>query len=265
MSELPAAPGWYDDPQDPTLLRYYDGILWTAHTTTKVSPTAAQSTIGHAHEVQSAASHAPVHGTHQGAPPLAGWATGPYAGTQSGILPSGVRLAAWWQRLLARIIDVIITSIIALVVSTPWLGPLLTAFGDYLDASVTAAEAGTDPPSMIAFQTEIAGLMTPITIATLLVGLAYETLFLTWKGATPGKMMLGMQVRRSDGTTPIQLVGALRRQVIQVGTSMLAFVPVVGLLGSVLSLVDSIWLLFDPRRQCLHDKVADTVVVLKDR
>lgn len=29
----PTSPGWYDDPQDPSLLRYFDGIVWTRHTT----------------------------------------------------------------------------------------------------------------------------------------------------------------------------------------------------------------------------------------
>ncbi|MBO3181743.1 DUF2510 domain-containing protein, partial [Dermatophilus congolensis] len=24
--------GWYDDPDDPELLRYWDGVLWTEHT-----------------------------------------------------------------------------------------------------------------------------------------------------------------------------------------------------------------------------------------
>ena len=38
--------GWYDDPQNPDNLRYWDGVTWTQHTTTRVSPTASQSTIG---------------------------------------------------------------------------------------------------------------------------------------------------------------------------------------------------------------------------
>ena len=31
--------------------------------------------------------------------------------------------------------------------------------------------------------------------------------------------------------------------------------------GGVYSLVDALWLLWDPRRQCLHDKLPGTVVV----
>ncbi|SOC89820.1 Protein of unknown function [Curtobacterium sp. 314Chir4.1] len=29
---MSTAPGWYDDPQDPTIVRYFDGLGWTPHT-----------------------------------------------------------------------------------------------------------------------------------------------------------------------------------------------------------------------------------------
>lgn len=32
-------PGWYPDPHDPSLLRYYDGQAWTAHTQPRISGT----------------------------------------------------------------------------------------------------------------------------------------------------------------------------------------------------------------------------------
>src|SRR5664280_2094068 len=38
--------GWYDDPQDPSQLRYWDGVVWTSHVSPRVSPTVEQSTIG---------------------------------------------------------------------------------------------------------------------------------------------------------------------------------------------------------------------------
>ena len=55
MSETPAGPGWFDDPDDPLLLRYFDGVVWTDHTTPRTSPTAESSTIGRANDVPSAA------------------------------------------------------------------------------------------------------------------------------------------------------------------------------------------------------------------
>ena len=48
--QTPSGPGWYEDPHDPLLLRYFDGVVWSAHTTPRRSPTADSSTkIGRAH------------------------------------------------------------------------------------------------------------------------------------------------------------------------------------------------------------------------
>ncbi|MDF8263742.1 RDD family protein [Luteipulveratus flavus] len=44
MAQRPS--GWYDDPDDSTQLRYFDGILWTERRMPKVLPGLAESTIG---------------------------------------------------------------------------------------------------------------------------------------------------------------------------------------------------------------------------
>ena len=54
--------GWYDDPQDPSQLRYWDGVVWSSHVTPKVSPTVAQSSIGMPYGVTPAASRPPAPG-----------------------------------------------------------------------------------------------------------------------------------------------------------------------------------------------------------
>ena len=102
-------------------------------------------------------------------------------------------------------------------------------------------------------------------IGASLVSLVYETVFLTTRGATPGKMLLGTVVRRVGGPGKLTVVDALKRQVIAVVTSLLGLMhPLVSLFAVVLSILDPAWLLWDPKRQCLHDKVADTVVVLRN-
>ena len=40
--------------------------------------------------------------------------------------------------------------------------------------------------------------------------------------------------------------------------------PVGALVGSLFALVNELWLTWDPRRQCLHDKAAHTVVIKKN-
>ena len=54
--------GWYDDPENSENLRYFDGVLWTSHTTPRTSPSAGQSTIGLAEQkaAQQAAQQAPA-------------------------------------------------------------------------------------------------------------------------------------------------------------------------------------------------------------
>ena len=60
------------------------------------------------------------------------------------------------------------------------------------------------------------------------------------------------------------MVDALKRQAIDVVTTLLSLVPFVGLFAPIVRLLDPAWLLWDPKRQALHDKVADTVVVLRN-
>jgi uncharacterized RDD family membrane protein YckC len=92
-----------------------------------------------------------------------------------------------------------------------------------------------------------------IPIALIGVGwLLYEPLFVCLKGGTPGKLWLGIRVvRKADSSRP-GFGTALGRFLFSIA---MALVP----LGSLLNVL---WLLWDrPLYQCLHDKVASTVVV----
>ena len=60
------------------------------------------------------------------------------------------------------------------------------------------------------------------------------------------------------------MVDALKRQAIDAVTTLLSLVPLLGLFAPVVRFLDPAWLLWDPKRQALHDKVADTVVVLRN-
>ena len=289
MSETPSGPGWYDDPDDASQLRYFDGVVWSSHTTPRKSPTIDDSVIGRGAPQQEGAGlqggwvhpGAPQHGAPQGpgpqGPGSSGWSGPAYGGGQGyggygtayaqrrDVLPDGAVLAQWWRRLLARILDSVITSIVAVIVAIPWLGPMFAAVTDFVDATVAAAEAGGAMPDQNAYITEMLAASLPITIVSLVVGLLYETVFLAWRGATPGKMALGTVVRRVGGPGKLTVVDAIKRQLIGLATAAVGVLPVVGVLGSIVSILDPAWLLWDPKRQTLHDKVADTVVVLKAR
>jgi len=296
--------GWYDDPFDPALLRYWDGVLWTDRTTPKVLPTAQPPMTGPGGPAagQVAASGSPTQGATQAGPPpgylppapygqqggygaqggygqpygqqggygpqapygqqMPQWQGGPWARTGP-VAPDGTPLAAWWQRLLARIIDSIVTSTLAVVLAWPWVSDLWTQFKGvmtWVTANPGASQSAIDA-RVQDFAQQVAGEVVPWVLIALGVQLAYEVIFLIVAGATPGKFLLGIRVRPMDRPGPPNLVGALRRQVIWVAMTAFGLVPFIGGLGSIVVLLDYLWLLWDGRRQCLHDKVADTVVV----
>ena len=283
MSELPAGPGWYEDEHDPLLLRYFDGVVWTSHTTTRRSPTADASTIGRAtpgvipgRAGNPGAWAQPTQPTQQGQQGPGQWQGGgmppagynPYqqgwAAPRGDVLPDGAVLAEWWRRLFGRLIDGVIVGVVTLVIAIPFVLQAMSTLSDFFDATVRAAENGGSAPSQAAFASDFARVIVPITLIGIVVSLVYETVFLTMKNATPGKMIVGTLVRRVEGQGRLSVVTALKRQAITVGTSLLGLVPFVSVFASLLSLLDPAWLLWDPKRQALHDKVADTVVILKN-
>jgi uncharacterized RDD family membrane protein YckC len=79
--------------------------------------------------------------------------------------------------------------------------------------------------------------------------LFYFTYFHGTTGRTPGKMLLGLQVVSADGT------------MITFGT---AFLRTVGYFISFIYLLGFIWAAFDKRKQGWHDKIAGTVVIIRE-
>ncbi|HET7820789.1 MAG TPA: RDD family protein [Ornithinibacter sp.] len=283
MSELPAGPGWYEDEHDPLLLRYFDGVVWTSHTTPRRSPTADASTIGRATpgvipgragnpgawaqpgQQGPQAPQGPGQWQGGGAPPTdynpyqQGW-----VGARNDVLPDGAVLAEWWRRLVGRILDLIVITVLTLVFALPWLGTAVSAMSDYMQAVQLAAESGGPQPDQTAFTEQILSVSVPIALVSVLVSLVYQTIFLTTRGATPGKMVVGTVVRRVGHPGKLTVVDALKRQAIDAVTTLLSLVPLLGLFAPLVRFLDPVWLLWDPKRQALHDKVADTVVVLRN-
>lgn len=165
--------------------------------------------------------------------------TGHYGAAE---MPAHIRiLAGPGKRLGARVLDGLI--FIALGVTLV----LVAAFLRY------AADGGEQ--SSVEFST---GSLIAVLVAILgFFGiLLWEPLFVSMKGGTPGKLALGIRVVRSaDGITYPSLGAAVGRFLTPVVMGLIPF-------GS---FVDSLWLLWDrPLYQCLHDKIASTVVVEAD-
>ena len=90
-------------------------------------------------------------------------------------------------------------------------------------------------------------------------------LFLRWKAATPGKLMVGTRVRLRDQPGPLTWGTILKRWLGQYGPTVLGLIPLVGTIASLYQLLDGLWPLWDGRRQALHDKFAGTNVVRAQR
>ncbi|WP_076259193.1 RDD family protein [Intrasporangium flavum] len=272
MSQQPS--GWYDDPSNPDMLRYWDGVTWTNHTAPKKSPTAPQSTIGRPYGADAGTdatgAAAP---TQPGAPtpttpmPQGGWQgqqgyqqapyqqAPQYPGAPQGgaqwmynvkTTADGVPLASWGKRFAAWLIDGVILAIVGGAIAWAATPNLQRSFSDMFDAAARGDQAAVQQ-----MQSEILGPTLQFSIVLWLVVSAYCLVFWTTTAQTPGKMALGISVRRMSEPGPLPLGTAVMRRL----------VPLAGQFVSILSLIDYLWPLWDDKRQALHDKVASTQVV----
>jgi len=141
----------------------------------------------------------------------------------------------FWIRFVALIIDGVVLGIINWIIRLPLVAILgvgtLGAAGSGSVAGVGAVLAAT-------------GLLTLISFA---VGIAYQVYFLTTRGATPGKMVLGLKVIRADGG-PISAGLAVGRYLAQILSAMIL------LIGYIIAG-------FDSEKRSLHDRICDTRVI----
>lgn len=231
-----AQPGWYADPwQQPGRtadVRWWDGVQWTGN----VQP---------ANPVAQPVAYQPV------AP----------AYGQPATTPDGQPLAGWGVRLGAYLLDFLVLLPVFVLATVPFWGEIGDAFGDYWHDVTDSIDSGGEAPSGMALQRELAGTFLLIGLINTAISLAYHVGFLMWKQATPGKLMLGLRVRRRDVPGPMPLGTVLLRWLTQFGPSVVGTIQYVNYLISVYTLLDGLWPLWDGKRQALHDKAARTNVV----
>jgi uncharacterized RDD family membrane protein YckC len=261
--------GWYPDPQDARLMRWWDGSGWTEdvyerteplggpldHRTPFAAPAEVTSPAGAADQ---ASSDPYLPGPKQQPAPQP-YPAAPTATTSarqgSPTTPDGVRLASWGLRAVARILDLVIVSLVALVISFPTVSDLVQ---DAWRDAERAAEAGVATTPMLTDPTMLKHIAY-VTFVQLLVGLVYEVAFLLWKAATPGKLALRLRVRRWDAGQRLTPTVVVRRWIAYQGAQALPYV------GTPYVIIDLLWPVRDARRQALHDKFARTCVVVTPR
>lgn len=154
-------------------------------------------------------------------------------------VPAG--LAGRGARLLAAIIDMVFLVTVGLLAVLPFVG-----------ADGFFGKADTDAENVSVFVS-----IGPGAGNFAIIGIAFFYFWLMhakW-GQTLGKKALGIRVVRAEDGGPITSGQAAGRA---------AFYQVLGGLIGCVGLVDVLWCLWDERKQCLHDKVAKTLVIKVD-
>jgi uncharacterized RDD family membrane protein YckC len=145
----------------------------------------------------------------------------------------------FWIRYLAIIIDVIILGAIGFIIRIP-LGLAVGGVGLSLGRNPDPSQVLAALPAILS----LAGLSFLIQLA---LSLVYEVYFLSTRGATPGKMALGLKVTRADGgpISPGLAAGRYFARILSWLTLCIGFI-IAG---------------FDSEKRALHDYICGTRVV----
>ncbi len=169
----------------------------------------------------------------------AGWAP-PVAGEVDPVL--GLRLAPWWKRLVALIIDNLILG----------LGVFFVVLIIGIAANGSGSQNGNSGSSSSHGAALLAGLLIIWVLVSIPVGLYFAIMNGSRRGQTVGKMALSIAVRDARTGARVGFWRAFGRFMITVVFTILLYIPY---------LIDSLAPLWDKRNQSWHDKVAHTVVV----
>ena len=157
-------------------------------------------------------------------------------------------LAERGARLLAATID----ELILLAISLPIVIGAIPAMVALVSGTGTADLESLDTMSVLRLM--VGGPGTTITILALIAWCIITAWLVATNGQSIGKRLVGIKVVRTDGSRASFARIFLLRNLINGLPNLL---PYVGLLYQ---LVDPL-LIYQESRQCLHDKIADTIVV----
>lgn len=144
------------------------------------------------------------------------------------------RYAEWWKRVVATIVDSVLLGIVGRIIGA--------IFGLNDDPMTGQLDGGGN---------FFAGLILGQTVM-ILIGIAYYVaLNGSEKGQTVGKMLMKIRVRDEATGGPAGYGKAFIRYIVGTVLFLLCIIP---------GLVDLLFPLWDPKKQTLHDKAANTIV-----
>lgn len=151
------------------------------------------------------------------------------------------QFAGFWRRFVAYMIDGFIMGVISVL--------FMIIAGIAYVAGAMSGDGGAMLAKM-ADPAQMASLTLWMWVFSVVFNMAYFTYFHGSSGRTPGKRLLGLQVISSEGT-PISYG--------------IAFLRSVGyLVSSLVFCLGYIWIGFDKKKQGWHDKIAGTVVIIRE-
>lgn len=180
----------------------------------------------------------------------------PAPGTQATLLPSA------WRRIFARMIDNLLLQIVTMI-------PALPVIFELTDEIQRRADAGESMVELSEFvQNEMTESLGLVALVIAFVPFVYEVVMVSAKGATLGKMLLGIRVSEmaTNESPPSLKASVLRALDKSVSTISYASVALGVLLTNVVGLVTfvSLIMLFaNKRRRTVMDYVAGTIVTQK--
>ncbi|MEF9904202.1 RDD family protein [Streptomyces sp. P9-A2] len=159
---------------------------------------------------------------------------------------ASARPAGFGKRLAARLLDTVLLGGVTALAAVP----LGLAAADHVNGKIDAARLSGETVTVWLLDGTTSVYLGIVLAVLLLGGVLYEVLPTAKWGCTPGKKLLGLEVRDIEGHDAPGFGAALRRWLVY---------SIPGLL--VVGVVGVLWCLFDkPWRQCWHDKVAHTFV-----
>jgi uncharacterized RDD family membrane protein YckC len=282
-----AAPsGWYADPLDGAQERYWDGWQWSRNTRLREGGAPATPTppvtagppqpayppgqagpLGQGYPPQPG-QQPPGYPSYPGYPNQPGYPGYPnqpgYPGQpvpaqprQAAFTADGVRLAGWWWRVLASLVDGLVVTLLVTLATLSLLLPMLERLSAYFAEVVTAAQSGLPQPPLDPQSVLSSGDQLLLALASVGITFVYHFAFLRWRAATPGKLLCGLRVVPVDQG---RVEGGLPAQTAAVRAIVWA-APGLNTLLMLFQLADVLFPLWHPRRQAIHDLLARTQVV----
>ncbi|RRD48510.1 RDD family protein [Arachnia propionica] len=161
--------------------------------------------------------------------------------------------ASWWARVAAHLVDGLLLAVPAYLLINAFAPGAYETVLAWLEQVMLHLQSGRTqlPPE----PTEAMEALARGGLATHILAVIYHTAFVTWRGASLGKMLLRIKVvpaTEPEAAKPDLLRAFFRALVMEVLS--IGFLVFVGFVSFLLPL-------FTPSKQTLHDMVAGTVVV----